>query len=181
MRGIRIPKISRAVPKPKFYLDESVNVWVADVLGLKHHVQTAEDARLLGRGDPDHFAHCWRHGRVLVTHDFDFFDYKNPDLPDTRNPGVIVFDCDSGNSAAIEAIIAYLPRLSDLVGNRGWKHTRMVVTPAGRVILRRRNRNSGADEIEHYRLDDRRFFLRDTPGRSKRRLLPRQPRSRGPL
>jgi hypothetical protein len=92
-------------------LDESVGIWVGDVLGLRHsNVETAEQAKLLGRADSDHFAYCWRRGRVLVTHDFDFYDYKNPELPDIRNPGVIVLDCDSGNAEGVEAILALFPR-----------------------------------------------------------------------
>jgi hypothetical protein len=151
-------------------LDESVGIWVADVLGRRHkNVETAEQAKLLGRADSDHFGYCWRHGKVLVTHDFDFYDYKNPELPDVRNPGVIVLDCDSGNTEAVEAILAYLPRLTDLIVERGWKHTRMIVTRSGRVTVRRRNRNSGADEIEHYRFAREGFFVRDAPSGPRRR------------
>ena len=58
------------------------------------NAQTAAQAGLLGRSDEDHFAHCWKRRKVLVTFDFDFIDYKNPNLPETRNPGVIALDCD---------------------------------------------------------------------------------------
>jgi predicted nuclease of predicted toxin-antitoxin system len=165
MRWERVPRASPRAPKPKFYLDESVGVWVGDVLGLHHSVQTAEQVRLLGRSDADQFAHCWRHGRVLVTHDYDFYDYQNPELPDMRNPGVIVLACDSGNSAAIQSILEFLPRLIDVFGERGWKHTRTIVGAKGLVSIRRRNRNSGADEVEHYRFARQGFFERQLPQR----------------
>lgn len=71
--------------KPRFYLDESVGRWVGDVLAYSYNVETAEQARLLGHEDSDHFAYCWRHQRLLITHDLDFLDDQN--LPDTRNPG----------------------------------------------------------------------------------------------
>lgn len=162
MRGERPRKGAGPAERPKFYLDESVGVWVSDVMGLRHQsVETAEEARLLGRADADHFAYCWRRGKVVVTHDFDFYDYKNPELPDTRNPGVIVLDCDSGNTRAIEAILEFLPRLVQLIGERGWRHTRTVVSPSGRVRLRRRGRDSGEYQIEHFRLTSQ-GFIRDT-------------------
>lgn len=37
---------------------------------------------------------------ILVTHDFDFWNYQNPEAPDTRNPGVIVLACDKGHFIA---------------------------------------------------------------------------------
>jgi len=166
----RAPRASGKMPKPKFYLDESVGVWVGDVLGRRgHNVKTAEQANLIGRADSDHFAYCWRHGRVLVSHDFDFFDYKNPELPDIRNPGVIVLDCDSGNARAIEALLTLLPRITDLVGEFGWKHTRTIAGPTGRVTIRRRARNSGAYEIERYKFTREGFVARETPTRSRGR------------
>ncbi|MGE3509290.1 MAG: hypothetical protein AB7N65_10445 [Vicinamibacterales bacterium] len=132
------------------------------MLGLRHQgVETAEQAGLLGRADSDHFAYCWRSGKIMVTHDFDFYNYKNPELPDTRNPGVVVLDCDSGNTEGIEKILDFLPILADLIGERGWRHTRTVVSPSGRVRLRRRNRNSGRYQIEHFRLTSR-GFVTDT-------------------
>jgi hypothetical protein len=169
MRGERGPRAADHTSRPKYYLDESVGIWVADVLGSRHqNVETAEQASLLGRADSDHFAHCWRHERVLITHDFDFYDYKNPEVPDVRNPGVIVLDCDSGDAAAIEAIIAYLPLITDLIGERGWRHTRTIVSPVGRVTIRRRNRNSGADEIERYRRGRQGPFVRERSANTRR-------------
>ena len=111
-------------PRPRAYLDESVGRWVADVLNVRENVQTAEQAGLLGHADPDHFAYCWRHRRVLLTHDFDFFNYKNPELPDTRNPGVIVFNCDSRDLKSVEKILTFLPRFWAVAGDAGWRRTR---------------------------------------------------------
>jgi len=146
------------VAKPKFYLDESVSVWVADVLGRHHHVETAESAHLLGRSDPDHFAYCWRHGKVLVTHDMDFWNYKNPELSDTRNPGIIVFGCGSGETKRILSMIPVLESLSALIGEVGWRDTRIMIGTKGAVRIRRRNRLTGEYVIEEYRLNASRLF-----------------------
>jgi hypothetical protein len=135
---------------------------VADVLGHRYSVRTAKRARLLGRSDADHFAHCWRTGRVLITHDFDFWDYQNPEVPDTRNPGVIVFACDNGDSAGIDATLGFLPRVCDLVGPFGWRDTRVVVGPKGAVRIRRRDQKSGNYEIEEYRVGRAGTFKRKT-------------------
>lgn len=167
MRLDRVPRAPRDAAKPKFYLDESVGVWVGDVLGRRHNVETAEQAGLLGRSDSEHFAHGWRRGKVIVTHDFDFYDHSK--LPDSRNPGVIVLDCDSGNARGIEAILGLLSRLVDLIDDRGWRHTRIVVSPSGRVTVRRRNLNSGAEEFEYYRFVRAGYFVREVSGRSARR------------
>ena len=150
--------------KPKFYLDESVAAWVAEVLRRLHQsVETASHAGLLGRADQEHFAHCWRRGRVLVTHDFDFADYKKAELPDTRNPGVIVLDCDSKDSAEVLRVLSYVPRIADVTAGRGWRHTRTVLGPTGFLRIRRRNRNTGADEIEQYRINTDGLFERVAP------------------
>src|SRR4051812_49025470 len=138
-----VPAKRPDAPQPRLHLDESVPVWVADVLGRRYNVQTARRARLLGRSDGDHFAHCWRRGRVIVTHDFDFWDYRNPEVPDTRNPGVIVLACDNGDTEGIIAILGFLSRVSELVGTSGWRDTRIVVGPKGAVRTRRRNEKSG--------------------------------------
>jgi hypothetical protein len=141
------------VAKPKFYLDEVVGVWVADVLGRHHHVDTAESARLLGRSDADHSAYCWRRGKVLVTHDMDFWNYKNPELSDTRNPGIVVFGCGSGETERILSMIPVLESLSTLIGEAGWRDTRIVLGKNGAVRIRRRNRRTGDYVIEEYRLN----------------------------
>jgi predicted nuclease of predicted toxin-antitoxin system len=160
-----VQRVSARIAKPKFYLDESVNVWVADVLGRSQNVETAEDAKLLGRADEEHFAYCWRHGKVLVTHDFDFWNYRRSELPDTRNPGIIVLDCDSGDSESILRILKFLPRITDLVAERGWRHARIIASPSGFVRLRRRQRDTGAAAIELYRFSRHGAFERVDPNR----------------
>ena len=149
----RIRPTRARTAKPRFYLDEVVGVWVADVLGRHHHVDTAESAHLLGRSDADHFAYCWRHGKVLVTHDMDFWNYKNPELSDSRNPGVVVFGCGSGETERILSMIPVLERLSGLIRAAGWRDTRIVIGKKGTVRIRRRNRRTGEYVIEEYRLD----------------------------
>jgi hypothetical protein len=143
---------------PSLYLDESVDAFVQQLLrALKMRVESAAQAGLLGHDDPDHFAYCWRRRKVLVTFDFDFLDYKNSNLSDTRNPGVIVLDCDTRKRDQVVRAVSYVPRMAEVVGGREWRHTRSVVGPTGNVRIRRRNANTGAHEVERYRFraDDR--------------------------
>src|SRR5258706_9639725 len=92
----RIPLSTAKRGLPRLYLDESVDAFVQQTLrGLQIRAETAAQARLLGHSDEDQFACCWKRKKVLITFDFDFLDYKNPNLPDTRNPGVVVLDCDT--------------------------------------------------------------------------------------
>ena len=71
-------------------------------------MESAAQAGLLGHSDQDHFACCWKRRKVLVTFDFDFLDYKNPNLPDTRNPGLIVMDCDTRKRDQVLRSVSYL-------------------------------------------------------------------------
>lgn len=86
---------------------------------------------------------------MLVTFDFDFMNYKK--LPDTRNPGVIVLDCDNRKRDQVLRTASYLPRLDEVVGPSLWRDTRTVVGPTGHLRIRRRSRKSGAYEMETYR------------------------------
>ena len=72
------------------------------------------------RSHEDQAAHAWREGRSIVTFDFDFFDPAKP--PQTRNPGVIVIDCDRSKQRDVDRAVnaiaefsiaggTYLPRL----------------------------------------------------------------------
>jgi hypothetical protein len=146
-----LPAVKRRIPS--LYLDESVDAFVQRLLReLKLRVESAAQAGLLGHSDQDHFAYCWKRRKVLVTFDFDFLDYKNPNLPDTRNPGVIVMDCDTRKRDQVLRTVSYVPRVAEIVGGREWRHTRSVVGPTGNVRTRRRNANTGAHEVEQYRL-----------------------------
>ena len=126
------------------------------MLGDHQNVESAEDAGLLGHSDADHFAYCWRHRKVLVTHDFDFLDEEN--LPDTRNPGVVVFNCDSRDEQSVARIIALLPRLRAVIGEAGWRHTRSVVSADGKARVRRSNSAIGKERTDTFRFTPQGHF-----------------------
>jgi predicted nuclease of predicted toxin-antitoxin system len=71
----------------RFHLDESVALAVA--AGLRQHaidVTTSHDAGLLHGPDREQLAHACAEGRVLVTHDADFFTLAR-EVPD--HPGIV--------------------------------------------------------------------------------------------
>src|SRR5262249_32643804 len=140
---------------------------------LKIRSETAAQAGLLGRSDEDHFAYCWKKRKVLLTFDFDFIDYKNPDLPETRNPGVIALDCDIRRRDQVLRTVSYVARLPEVIGDRGWRQTRSVVGPTGNIRVRRRDASTGSQQIEHYRFTADDHLERDSgPSRAKRRSRP---------
>lgn len=168
---IRLDAVRRRFPPA--YLDESVDSFVQKILReLRIRAETAAQAGLLGRSDEDHFAYCWKRRKVLLTFDFDFIDYKNPNLPETRHPGVIALDCDIRKRDQVLRAVSYLARLPEIVGGQGWRHTRSVVGPTGNVRVRRRNTSTKSQEIEYYRFtyDDCLERLDSVTSDSKRRV-----------
>ncbi len=79
--------------RSRIHLDESVPSHVEKRLAEHgYHATTTRAKRMARRSDEDQAAYAWRERRSIATFDYDFFDPSK--LPQTRNPGVIVIDCD---------------------------------------------------------------------------------------
>ena len=85
-------------------------------------------------------------GRSLVTFDYDFFDPSK--LPDHRNPGVVILDCDRGRQREVDAAIFALGAFEKIVGP---------VTRRMRVIIRSDGEVSVWDKSDSRAPADRRY------------------------
>jgi predicted nuclease of predicted toxin-antitoxin system len=56
---------------------------------------TVWDAGLNGRSDETVFAYAWKHRRILLTHDDDFWNDRR--FPEHRNPGVVILPGANGD------------------------------------------------------------------------------------
>ena len=103
------------VPDLRFYLDENLPQAVAD--GLRQRgldVVTVHELGRRGLPDPDHLAHAHELGRVLVTHDQDFFTLAytaTPHsgvlyLPQERSIGELIRDLELASEVLTPAEMA---------------------------------------------------------------------------
>ena len=115
------------------YLDESVPVSVQHLLaGAGYHIQTARQRHMGGRSDEDQAALCWREDRTLLTFDYDFL---NPNkLPNSRNPGVIILDCDRKEAAQVAATVFAFSEFEHLAG-AVTRRTRVIILGDGQVSV----------------------------------------------
>lgn len=165
MRRGQRPRSARGVAKkPRVYLDECVGpAGVQVFVEARVHLQTAQQAGLLGRSDEDHFNHCWNSGQILVTHDWDFWNAKK--LPDYRNPGIAILDCDERDTEDVQQAARHFLRFCSLA-RHDWRRTRVAFAPNGIVTVMRQD-PSGA-------IRTRRFVV--TEDEVKPFVLPRRKR-----
>lgn len=83
-----------------------------------------------------------------MTHDWDFWDAKK--LPDYRNPGVAILDCDRAHAQEVLQVVANLVRFCATFGHN-WRHSRVAVTPHGTITVMSRDVASGAFRPTRYR------------------------------
>jgi len=97
--------------KTRFLVDENLGADVARVL-CSHGWNSAfvEEVGLKGHDDEDVFAYCWKHDRMILTHDDDFLNDRR--YPPHRNPGVIVLP---GGSGEIDALCKALLGVVELI------------------------------------------------------------------
>jgi hypothetical protein len=80
------------VPGLRFYLDENVDVRIADALRRRGvHASTAGEAGMLGASDEDQLIHAARSRAVLVTGDHDFVTLAREWLERNRHHSSVIF------------------------------------------------------------------------------------------
>ena len=132
-------KQQRPATRPRVYLDENVGPAAMQVLvNAGVHLQTAQQAGLLGHDDEDHYSHCWNMDQILVTHDWDFWNQKK--LKDHRNPGVAILDCDERDTQGAQATVRHFLRFCALTGH-SWRRSRVAFGTDGTVIVMRRDKS----------------------------------------
>ncbi len=118
----RPPRRRRSRP----YLDESVPAGVQRLLVIAgYNTRTVRQREMRGRSDEDQAALCWREDRTLLTFDYDFLDPQK--LPTSRNPGVVILDCDRRNDVEVAATVFAFSELERFVG---------AITKGIRVVIR---------------------------------------------
>jgi hypothetical protein len=85
-----------------------------------------------GRSDEDHAALCWREDRTLLTFDYDFIDPNK--LPNSRNPGVVIFNCDRRDAARIAAAVFAFAEFEHFAG-AVTRRTRVIIRGDGQVSV----------------------------------------------
>ena len=119
--------------RSRLHLDESVPAHVEKTLADHgYHATTTRTKRMTHRSDEDQAAHAWREGRSIVTFDYDFLDPSK--LPQTRNPGVIIIDCDRGRNNEVERAVQTLSQFERIVGPVK-RRMRIIVRPHGEVSV----------------------------------------------
>jgi predicted nuclease of predicted toxin-antitoxin system len=109
-------------------------------------------AGISGRDDQTVFAFAWRHRRILLTQDEDFWDDRR--FPERRNPGVVILPGANGDQTDM---IRALVWMSLLVG-RGpeqWRKQKVRITRDGEVYTRFREWKTGAMVTKRFRFNRR--------------------------
>ena len=104
---------------------------------------------MTGRPDEDQAALCWREGRTLLTFDYDFFDAQK--LPASRNPGVIILDCDRRDAVQLAGAVFAFSEFERFAG---------AVTRGTRIIIRGDGQVNVWTAANPRRPPDRRYLLR---------------------
>jgi hypothetical protein len=95
------------------------------------------------------FAFAWRHRRILLTHDEDFWDDRR--FPEHRNPGLAILPGATGND-----MISGLWWMMVLMERDLWQKQKLRITQDGEVYIRRRDRKNGKNRHRSLPLQQRR-------------------------
>ena len=136
--------------KPRFLVDEALGIEVARFLrDESFNVKYVGEVGLEHRDDTEVFAFARRDDRLLLTHDKDFLNDRR--FPPQGSPGVVVLAGGDGDQQAMATslvmlltIVAPLPEF--------YRGTKVTITEAGEVRIRRRNDATGRAEEKRYRV-----------------------------
>jgi predicted nuclease of predicted toxin-antitoxin system len=144
----------RRAKRSRFLIDESLGSGAIEF--FKRHNLNAVDVwqtGLSGRDDHIVFAFAWKHGRILLTHDEDFWDDRR--FPEHRNPGLVILPGANGDEADMISGLWWMMLLMDRNPDQ-WRKHKVRITRDGEVYIRSRDWRTGGMVTNRYRFTRRR-------------------------
>jgi predicted nuclease of predicted toxin-antitoxin system len=146
--------VLRRAKRSRFLIDESLGSGTVE--WFQYHGLNAIDVwrvGLNGRDDQAVFAFAWKHRRILLTHDEDFWDDRR--FPEHRNPGVVILPGANGNEIDMLRGLWWMTLLMRR-GPEQWLKQKVRITRDGEVNTRFREWKTGAMVTHRYRFNRRR-------------------------
>jgi hypothetical protein len=139
----------RRTKRTKFLTDENLGSGVIEFFQwYRMNAVTVWDVGLAGRDDTLVFAYAWRHRRVLLTHDEDFWDDRR--FPEHRNPGLAILPGANGDQSDMVRGLVWMKWLMDRDPEQ-WQKQKVRITRDGDVFIKLRHWRTGAMATSHYR------------------------------
>jgi predicted nuclease of predicted toxin-antitoxin system len=147
----------RRAKHSKFLTDESLGPGVIEFFRLyRMSAITVWDVGLDGRSDEAVFACAWKHRRILLTHDDDFWNDRR--FPEHRNPGVVILPGANGDQTDMIAGLIWM-MLMMRRDPENWLKCKVRITRDGNVYVKSRRRQTGAMHTDHYRFTNEEHAL----------------------
>jgi predicted nuclease of predicted toxin-antitoxin system len=102
----------RRARRSRFLIDESLGSGTIEFFErLRLNAVDVWQVGLNGRDDRAVFAFAWRHRRILLTHDEDFWDDRR--FPEHRNPGLVILPGANGDQTDMISGLWWMTQLMD--------------------------------------------------------------------
>jgi predicted nuclease of predicted toxin-antitoxin system len=138
----------RLLKRSKFLIDESLGPGTKQFFQLyRMNAVTVWDIGINGQDDEVVFAQAWRHRRILLTHDGDFWDDRR--FPEHRNPGIVILPGAEGDQTDMISGLAWMTGIMDRDPEM-WLKRKVRITRDGNVYIKSRRRRTRVMEIAHY-------------------------------
>jgi Domain of unknown function (DUF5615) len=139
----------RRTKRSKFLIDESLGSGTIEFFQwYRMNAVTVWDVGLAGCDDEPVFAYAWKHRRILLTHDNDFWDDQR--FPEHRNPGLAILPGANGDQSDMINGLVWMKMLMDRDPEQ-WQKQKVRITGNGDVYIKFRPWRTGAVETRHYR------------------------------
>ena len=139
----------RRTRRSRFLLDESLGSGTIEF--FERHRLNAVDVWQVGlNGRDDHavLAFAWRHRRILLTHDEDFWDDRR--FPEHRNPGLVILPGANGDQTDMISGLWWMMLLMSRNPEQ-WRKQKIRITRDGEVYIHSRDWKTGAMVTRRYR------------------------------
>lgn len=148
--------LRRAAKRSQFLVDESLGPATRELLRSRRiNVVGVWEVGLTQRDDEDVLAYAWRHRRILLTHDDDFWNDRQ--FPEHRNPGIVILPGAKGDQVDMINGLIWLLQLMDRDPGT-WRKKKVRITRDGDVYVKGRLR-TGVYTTRHYRITNKQHDL----------------------
>jgi predicted nuclease of predicted toxin-antitoxin system len=139
----------RRAKRSRFLIDESLGPGTVEFFE-RHRLNAVDVWRvgLNGRDDRAVLAFAWKHRRILLTHDEDFWDDRR--FPEHRNPGLVILPGANGDQTDMISGLWWMMLLMNRNPEQ-WRKQKVRITRDGEVYIRRRDWRTGAMVTQRYR------------------------------
>jgi predicted nuclease of predicted toxin-antitoxin system len=140
----------RRAKRSRFLIDESLGSGTIEF--FQYYRLNAVDVWQVGLNDHAVFAFAWRHRRILLTHDEDFWDDRH--FPEHRNPGLVILPGANGNQTDMIRGLVWMLLLMR-TNPLQWQKQKVRITRDGEVYTRFRDWRTNAMVTKRYRFTGR--------------------------